>query len=216
MSDERGPSAGRRRERLPTAQERQLWDMMTRDVTPLPEQRDRAPVDVPGVRRGESEGDGTAPANGTSGAARAPAQPAGSASILNGAPPGKGKAKQHGPPKLQVDDTAGVDKRTADRLKRGRLGIDARIDLHGMTRHAAQDALLGFIDRAHARAQRCVLVITGKGSRGGEAGVLRSEVPRWLNLPHVRKKVVAVTQAQQRDGGSGAYYVLLRRQRGDS
>lgn len=208
MSDE---GAKRRRERLPTAQEQQLWDMMMADVTPFTERRERAPVEVPERRRddvGQGRSGNAAP-NGT------PTKPRKGASKAGTAAPGPARSKPAGPPQLHVDDTAGVDRRTADRLKRGRLGIDAHIDLHGMTRHAAQDALLGFIDRAHARAQRCVLVITGKGSRGGEAGVLRAEVPRWLNLPHVRKKVVAVTQAQQRDGGSGAYYVLLRRQRGN-
>mgnify|MGYP000701058159 CR=1 FL=1 len=211
MSDER---ERRRRERLPSAKEQQLWDMMTRDVTPLSTPRERPPVDVPEVRGEQMAGGGAADGTPVSGGAGA--SPARSRSVLNGTHPGKTPAKPSGPPRLHVDDTAGVDRRTADRLKRGRLGIDARIDLHGMTRHAAQDALLGFIDRAHAQAYRCVLVITGKGSRGGEAGVLRSEVPRWLNLPHVRKKVVAVTQAQQRHGGGGAYYVLLRRRRGDA
>jgi len=201
----------RRGERVPTATEQQLWDRMTRDVTPLTRSRDRSPVDVPEI-------DTTPPDSGSTGHAdpTTSAQPkARRRTQVPGAVPGAGKTKPAGPAPLAVDDTAGVDRRTAERLKRGRLGIDARLDLHGMTRAAAQDALMGFLDRARARECRCVLVITGKGSRGDDGGVLRGEITRWLNLPQVRSKVVAVTQAQQRHGGGGAFYVLLRRRRGD-
>lgn len=205
MARDTGSGGKRRRERLPTATEQQLWDRMTRDVTPLTASRDRAPVDVPDLDSGSAAASETDPAAAAPAAKRKTVAPAAAPA----------KPKPTGPAPLAVDDTAGVDRRTADRLKRGRLGIDARLDLHGMTRAAAQDALMGFLDRAQARDCRCVLVITGKGSRGSDGGVLRGEVPRWLNLPHVRGKVVAITQAQQRHGGGGAYYVLLRRRRGD-
>jgi DNA-nicking Smr family endonuclease len=200
-----GDGGGKRRgERVPTATEQQLWDRMTRDVTPLTTSRDRPPVDVPDLDSGSAAAAESGSTDATTKAKRKAVAPA--------SPP---KPKAAGTAPLSVDDTAGVDRRTADRLKRGRLGIDARLDLHGMTRAAAQDALMGFLDRAQARDCRCVLVITGKGSRSGDSGVLRGEVPRWLNLPQVRGKVVAITQAQQRHGGAGAFYVLLRRRRGD-
>jgi DNA-nicking Smr family endonuclease len=118
------------------------------------------------------------------------------------------------PPRVAVGDMAGVDKRTAARLRRGQLTIDARIDLHGMTRQAAHEALDGFIARAVGHGQRCVLVITGKGAGREDGGVLRRELPHWLNLPRLRPHVVAITEAQQRHGGGGAFYVLLRRRRG--
>jgi DNA-nicking Smr family endonuclease len=197
--------AKRHRERVPTATEQQLWDQMTRDVTPLTTSRDRTPVDVPNLEPVPDDSTDAAPAS---------MQPVSKRrSVETGQTPAK--PKPAGPAPLAVDETAGVDRRTADRLKRGRLDIDARLDLHGMTRAGAQDALMVFLDRAQARDCRCVLVITGKGRRGDESGVLRSEVPRWLNMPHVRGKVVAVTQAQPRHGGGGAFYVLLRRRRGD-
>lgn len=91
------------------------------------------------------------------------------------------------------------------------MPIDARIDLHGMTRASAQDALYGFLDRAHGRGHRCVLVITGKGTGGG--GVLRRELPLWLNESRLRPLVLSIQPAQPRHGGGGAFYVLLRRQR---
>ena len=116
---------------------------------------------------------------------------------------------------LERGATVGVDRRQVERLRRGRLPIEARIDLHGMTQDAARRSLDAFIGAAAAAGKRCVLVITGKGvGRGGAgAGVLRENTPRWLNLPPNRARVLAFDHAQPRDGGDGALYVLLRRQR---
>ncbi|HLB79057.1 MAG TPA: Smr/MutS family protein [Dongiaceae bacterium] len=118
-------------------------------------------------------------------------------------------------PELERGATVGVDRRQVERLRRGRLPIEARIDLHGMTQNAARSNLDAFIGAAAAAGKRCVLVITGKGvGRGGAgAGVLRENAPRWLNLPPNRARVLAFDHAQPRDGGDGALYVLLRRQR---
>nr|WP_281354695.1 Smr/MutS family protein [Roseospira navarrensis] len=82
-----------------------------------------------------------------------------------------------------------------------------------MTRERAHHALTAFLHRAHDRGARCVLVVTGKGSGREGGGVLRRDVPHWLGLPDVRRIVLSVTQAQIRDGGEGALYVLLRRRR---
>ena len=118
---------------------------------------------------------------------------------------------------------AGLDKRTAQRLKRGKLAIEARLDLHGHTQLQAHRALDAFLTAALASGKRCVLVVTGKGSalRREESaspwtvssGVLREAVPRWLEEPANRARVIAYHPAQPRDGGGGALYVLLRRQR---
>ncbi|RKQ68645.1 Smr/MutS family protein [Oceanibaculum indicum] len=121
-------------------------------------------------------------------------------------------------PALKHDSAPGLDKRSQMRLKRGQVAIEARIDLHGMTQDAAHVALNGFIARSQARGLRCVLVITGKGTRRDEfgryeAGVLKREVPRWLNEGGNREKVLAFVHAQPKDGGGGALYVLLRRVR---
>ena len=112
----------------------------------------------------------------------------------------------------------GLDKASAERLKRGRYPIEARIDLHGMTQDDAHGALGDFIAASARLGRRCVLVITGKGLRrlgderpDGEIGVLRSAVPRWLNEGPNRARILAFATAQPRDGGGGAFYVLLRR-----
>lgn len=131
-------------------------------------------------------------------------------------PPAKPRARPAEPvparPELTPGAQADVDKRTADRLKRGKLPIEARLDLHGMTQEQAQDELTGFLARAQSSGKRCVLVITGKGP-GREGGVLRRQLPQWLNLPANRARIVAFSSAQPRDGGHGAVYVLLKRLR---
>jgi DNA-nicking Smr family endonuclease len=120
-------------------------------------------------------------------------------------------------PTLHPGAAPGVDRATALRLRRGEMPIDATLDLHGMTQKEAHSALLGHITRAHTLGQRCLLVITGKGGKSGkdgrETGVLRANVPRWLNEAPVRAHVLAFAPARPRHGGDGALYVLLRRMR---
>ena len=115
-------------------------------------------------------------------------------------------------PDLAPGALAGIDKRSALRLKRGQTPIEERLDLHGMTQAEAHGALNDFVAEAAAGGRRCVLVITGKG-RGGSEGVLRRMVPHWLNQPPLRPLILGVAQAQPRDGGAGALYLLLRRRR---
>ena len=106
-----------------------------------------------------------------------------------------------------------VDTRTLDRLRRGQLRPEGRLDLHGMTQAEAHGALEKFIPRAQGAGRRCVIVITGKGSVSAGGGVLRNAVPGWLNAPSLRPSVLAFAEAVPRDGGAGALYVLLRRKR---
>lgn len=113
-----------------------------------------------------------------------------------------------------------MDKKTFGRMKRGKERPEARIDLHGMTAAAAQSALVAFILRSHAEGKRFVLVITGKGREKADAGpipvrqgVLRRELPHWLSTPPISSLVLQVTEAHQRHGGKGAFYVYLARRR---
>jgi DNA-nicking Smr family endonuclease len=116
-------------------------------------------------------------------------------------------------PSLDPTASPGLDRRTDDRLRRGRLGIQGRIDLHGMTQSQAHAALNSFILRGWHEQRRMVLVITGKGSGGQGAGILRQVVPRWLNESPLRPLVLAIQRAQPKDGGDGALYVLLKKRR---
>jgi len=114
-------------------------------------------------------------------------------------------------PGLEHGKSPGVDKRTAQRFKRGRMDIDGTIDLHGMTQEAAHIALNRFVETGAATGKRCLLVVTGKGTRG--EGVLRRAVPRWLNDERLRGLILSYSHAQPQHGGSGALYVLLKRRR---
>jgi len=113
-----------------------------------------------------------------------------------------------------------MDKKSFGKLQRGKLKPEARIDLHGMTMERAHGVLNRFILDAHAQGKRLVLVITGKGKDKYDdgpipvrRGVLKHQVPNWLNAPALRNAVLQITEAHLKHGGSGAYYVYLRRRR---
>ena len=106
-----------------------------------------------------------------------------------------------------------LDDQTLHKLKKGRLPIEGRVDLHGMTQDEAYSLLLTFLHRAHAGGIRYVLVITGKGSSSGGDGVLRRAVPAWLSTPAFRPLVSSHDHAARNHGGAGALYIRLRRAR---
>ena len=114
---------------------------------------------------------------------------------------------------LAIGRIADVDKRLAERLRRGRLPIEGKLDLHGLTQGEAHDQLAGFIAVSQKRGHRCILVVTGKGLWREGAGILREMVPRWLNEAPNRARVLAIAHAQPRHGGTGALYLLLKRRR---
>ncbi|MEL0012026.1 MAG: Smr/MutS family protein [Alphaproteobacteria bacterium] len=116
------------------------------------------------------------------------------------------------PPPVAANDFSRMDRRTAVRFRRGKLPIEARLDLHGHYQDAAHYALNEFIADSAAADRRMVLVITGRGSREG-SGVLRARLPQWLNQPPCRDRVLAFTAARPEHGGDGAFYVLLKRNR---
>jgi DNA-nicking Smr family endonuclease len=178
----------------------ELWQRLTAAVAPLhPEARKQPPRPKPAKTE----------------AAPKSVQPA-PAKLLPAPPPSL--------PLVRKRAIAGLDQRKADRLRRGELEIDARLDLHGMTQDAAHASLENFLHRAVAQNRRCVLVITGKGSPRRQddqssgvmpvrSGVLRSAVPRWLAEPNLRALIVAIHPAAPQHGGDGALYVLLKRKR---
>lgn len=129
------------------------------------------------------------------------------------------------PPKRIVPGGSGVDGRTDERLRRGALEPDARLDLHGLTEAAAHRTLLLFLRTAQARRHKLVLVVTGKGRPLAEdapfdlelharsRGVLNAAVPRWLSEPGFAGLIAGTRGAHRKHGGEGALYVYLRKGR---
>jgi DNA-nicking Smr family endonuclease len=120
----------------------------------------------------------------------------------------------------------GVDGRTGERLKRGTIVPDSKLDLHGLTESAAHRALWSFLQTAHRRGDRLVLVVTGKGARPSDEpfdlglarrsrGVLKTMVPRWLGEPQFARLIAEMRTAHRRHGGDGALYVYLRKKTRD-
>lgn len=199
MSQER-ESATRRRL---TREERELWRSTMADVHPLRRKRRRdaeaADVPVPEVEL-------------TASAPKAKPCPV-TAARPTPPPPRPRPQPAAPPPDLAPGDNAGVDRRTATRLRRGKLDVEARLDLHGHGRESAHRALNAFIQFSTDAGRRCVLVVTGKGSRDGGIGVIRAAVPQWLNLAPLREHILSYNAARPQDGGEGAIYILLRRKR---
>ena len=120
---------------------------------------------------------------------------------------------------------SGVDGHTDEKLRRGELAPDSRLDLHGLTEAVAHRVLTAHLHGAHLRGDRLVLVITGKGARAKPdapfdleldaraRGVLARVVPRWLGEPQFARLIASTRGAHRRHGGEGALYVYLRKNR---
>ena len=125
-----------------------------------------------------------------------------------------------GPEVLASKPTLQMNQKSFVKMRRGKLAPEARIDLHGMTLNQAHPALMQFILSSQRAGRRLVLVITGKGERGGlypaasrERGVLRRQVPQWLHAASLRPAILQIDQAHISHGGEGAYYVYLKKRR---
>ena len=173
------------RRRALSEDERVLWSTVTRSIAPL-KGRKHAEL-APEVAPSEP----TPKARPAAPAAPAPRRPA-------------------APPPL-----APLDRRTKQRLARGATEIGGRLDMHGLTQAEAHAALARFLHTAQARDVKVVLVITGKGGSDGEGrGVLKRQVPLWLEGPELRSVVIGYDDAGAGHGGAGALYVRVRRVRG--
>jgi len=205
MSKARGPGRGR-----PIGpDEADLWSHTTRTVEPVKAKPRIPSVETPHGRRA---------------AAPAKAKPRGKSSAA--------KPEHSPPPKPAVRTTAKVppladlERRKVRQIASGKIGIDAKLDLHGARQRDARSRLRGFLLDANARGCRTVLVITGKGGEappdrlgtlmgGAQRGVLRQNVPHWLAEPDLRAIVLGYTQAAPHHGGAGALYVKLRKSERD-
>lgn len=107
----------------------------------------------------------------------------------------------------------------AQSRRRRKIRVEAELDLHGMTQAQAYQSLIRFITGCYATGKQTTLIITGKGrpmikvnpSLSEERGVLRRAVPDWLSSPELRPYIIEYAQASVKDGGTGALYVYLKR-----
>ncbi len=191
------------RKRSLSDEERTLWDTVTRAIKPL-------------RRRKPKSDEPAAPAPAPKVQTKAPpkfVKPAWAQAKPTAAKPAASARAAPAPPPL-----APLGKRMRAKLGRGTEQIDARIDLHGLTQADAHAALSHFLRRAQHDGARVVLVITGKGARPGsdphaERGVLKRQVPHWLESSEMRSFIVGYESAGIGHGGTGALYVRVRRAR---
>ena len=110
-----------------------------------------------------------------------------------------------------IHATDGVQLSLMKKLRKGHVPWQQGLDLHGYTIDKARDELSRFIRDSNAAQHRCVLVVHGKAlNQDGTPPLIKSYVNDWLRqLP----QVLAFVSAQPKDGGTGAVYVLLKRQR---
>ncbi|QRM43631.1 Smr/MutS family protein [Rhizobium sp. BG4] len=122
---------------------------------------------------------------------------------------------EHAPQAPAAKKTSGVhhplERPVKRKIAKGRLALEARIDLHGLVQSEAHVILLDFLIRAHERGMRHVLVITGKGSSLGSEGALKRAVPFWFSKPEFRYLISSYETAAQHHGGEGALYIRLAR-----
>ncbi len=188
----------RKRRKLLSKEDLRQWAYVTRSVAPLPHQASLQ-IDENEAVDSSTEVDDTLPEHSLPRV------------VLRLKPQAQSVSKPQS--RLVHGSTDGIDKRTADRFKKGNMTLDARIDLHGMTQDHAHDALLHFMRQSIKAKFRVVLVITGKGRQSGGQGILKGEVPRWLNEPTLRPHILSFSYAQPKHGGDGALYVYLKRDR---
>lgn len=121
-------------------------------------------------------------------------------------------SNKHHPSDLRIEEATGMDGTSSKKLRTGKFDVEATLDLHGMTQQSAYAALQHFIQKSFSSEFRTVLVITGKGLNG--RGILRNQLPDWLKTGACAQHVLAFGQAQPKHGGSGAFYIRLRRKKG--
>lgn len=203
-----GRKSGRGKQHL-SEEERSLWEHAAKKLQPLKQKKARVQVGYEDTSEKSPRRTEASP------------KPASKRTAERSAPrPSTRQAHVKSAPPLSQ-----LDRRKARKISSGRIEIEARIDLHGMRQNEAHSALRRFLLSAHAKGQRWVLVITGKGTaprtsseahgyaglREEERGVIKRNVPRWLAEPQLRAIVISFASATARHGGEGALYIQLRK-----
>ena len=175
-------------------EDKRLWASVARQAVPL---KGHAVPEMPAPPAPSP------PAAKPAGPQALPSAKTGFGAMLNGHKPA---------PQQRLPSQHPIERPTKRKISKGRIAIDARIDLHEMNQTAAHSALAGFLSQAQAMGLRHVLVITGRGGVAGSSrGVLRRVVPQWFASPQFRMLVSGFESAERHHGGDGALYVRVRR-----
>ncbi|HVY15604.1 MAG TPA: Smr/MutS family protein [Rhodopila sp.] len=180
------------RQRRLTDSDQALWAHYTRQVAPLPHRAPQPHRTPPPSPPPQAEPPAVAPPRTPRVAAAAPGKP----------------RKPAGPALSVGTQPAGLDSGTWNRFRGGKLAVARTLDLHGMTAQRAFHALIAFLRAAHADQVRVVEIVTGRGS-GETGGVIRRELPFWLNLPEIRPMILGATHPHALNPGS--VRLILRR-----
>jgi DNA-nicking Smr family endonuclease len=106
----------------------------------------------------------------------------------------------------------GLDPQILRKLRAGDFSVQGHLDLHGLTRAEAKDAVTRFLVDARHQRKRCVLIVHGRGLHSkDQLPVLKEGLQGWLTRGRLADQVLAFSTARPHDGGAGAVYVLLRR-----
>ena len=112
--------------------------------------------------------------------------------------------------------TPGLDRSTSENLRRGKIQIEGRLDLHGYGYDDAKNTVEQFVGDAYFSNKRCVLIITGKGSvkfSKMSSGIIKQSLPIWISEGNLKNMILGFSIARPKDGGDGAFYILLRRKK---
>ena len=112
-----------------------------------------------------------------------------------------------------------IDKKVYSKLKSGKIVPEETLDLHGMKYEKAYDSVRFCILESFEKGIRLLLIVTGKGQKqfsskkrfDGDIGILRKSLPNWLKSDELRPIILNVSSAHISHGGSGAYYIYLKK-----
>lgn len=112
---------------------------------------------------------------------------------------------------IKKNESLGIDKNLDKKLKTGQINIDIKVDFHGLTLDEAFDSLIKVVNYAYNNYLKCILVITGKGygTQNGRCSI-KSQFEHWMTHYEISNKVIKYVDANAKDGGSGAVYILLK------
>jgi DNA-nicking Smr family endonuclease len=189
------------KDRKLSTDERILWGKVARSTRPMP--GNAGTLNELDAFLAEAESEATA------------ALAVKNASIPKSANPAGGQAGTPAPAKPSGGIHYPLERPVKRKIAKGRLALEARLDLHGLYQSEAHMMLLDFLIRAHERGMRHVLVITGKGSSLGSEGALKRAVPMWFSQAEFRYLISSYEPAAQHHGGEGALYIRLARRPGE-